>query len=195
MLLLLAGCKSKLDVYKEEAQQFCEVHNPSEWKAHVKKTGETNVKEELDRRVNSVVITEEFKKIVDELNKVEFMRELYSTAQAEISKLIQDKWECVYYREFYTVRFERSQGDMAAQPSEEGLITIVIDADGNITISSMELMDNQLETLRQGIETIATESPPKIVIKTRENTPKSTLNGVTGLLYKMGVRKATIISD
>ena len=55
-------------------------------------------------------------------------------------------------------------------------------------------MDNKPETLKDAIKTVAATSPPKVVVKTEENTPKDSLDSALRVLYEMGVKKSSIIT-
>jgi biopolymer transport protein ExbD len=128
------------------------------------------------------------------LDKVEFMRELYPTAQTKISKLTDEKWECPYYQEFYSVSFERQPGEAVTTDIDKDTVVIHIDAQGNYTVNSMELMDNEAQTLKDAVKTVAATSPPKVVVKTETNTPKVALDSALHVLYEMGVKKTQIVT-
>jgi len=194
VLVTTVSCGSEQATYKQEAKAFCEVHNPENWKDFAKTGSPGDLETELNKRIDKVVKTKAFKGVVAELNKVEFMRELYPTAQTKISELIGEKWECPYYQEFYSVSFERQPGEVMTTEIDKDTVVIGIDAQGNYTVNSMELMDNEPQTLKDAIKTVAATTPPKVVVKTSENTPKSALESALEALAEMGVKKARIIT-
>ena len=195
-IITAVGCNPEQENYKKEAAAFCEVHNPENWRAFAKTGSPGELQKELNSRIDQVVKTTAFKKIVAELNQVEFMRKLYPTAQSKISKLIGRQWECPYYKEFYTITFERLPKDTITTDidKDKDVVVIGIDAKGNYTVNSMELMDNAPETLKDAIKMVAATSPPKVVVKTEENTPKDSLDSALRVLYGMGVKHTSIIS-
>ena len=193
-LFVASGCESQQGILKKEANAFCEIHNPDNWKKFAKTGSPAELEKELNKRIDKTIKTKAFKDIIAELNQVEFMRELYPTAQLKISDLIGEKWDCPFYQEFYSVRFERYPAPPSATDISNDTIVLGIDANGNYTVNSMELMDNKPETLKDAIKTVAATSPPKVVIKTEENTPKESLDSALHVLYEMGVKKFTIIT-
>jgi hypothetical protein len=112
-LMLFVGFVNASDIenHKQEAKDFCEIHNPNNWKEFAKTASPDELEKELEKRVDKVVKTKAFKDIIAELNQVEFMRTLYPAAQTKISELIGEMWECPYYQEFYSVSFERQPGE------------------------------------------------------------------------------------
>ena len=111
---VVAGCGSEQETYKQEAQAFCEVHNPENWKAFAKTGSQAELEKELKRRIGKVVKSKAFNDILVQLDQVEFVRELYPAAQAKISALIGEKWVCPYYQAFYSLSFERQPDGTAA---------------------------------------------------------------------------------
>lgn len=194
VLVATVSCGQKQATYKQEAKAFCEVHNPENWKEFAKNGSPDKLAKELNKRIDKVVKTSALKNAIAELSKVEFMRELYPTAQTKISELIGEKWECPYYQEFYSVSFERQPGDAMTTDIDKETVVIGIDAQGNYTVNSMELMDNESQTLKDAIKTVAATTPPKVVVKTMENTPKAALESALSVAAEMGVKKARIIT-
>jgi hypothetical protein len=142
VLSTAVSCSSEQAKYKKEAKAFCEVHNPNNWKEFAKTGSPDELQKELETRIDKVVKTKAFKDIIAELNQVEFMRELYPTAQTKISELTGEKWECPYYQEFYSVSFERRPGEAVTTDIDKDTVVIHIEGQGNYTVNSMELMDN-----------------------------------------------------
>ena len=194
VLFAASGCESQQEILKKDASAFCEIHNPENWTEFAKTGSPAELEKELNKRIDKAIKTKAFKDVVAELNQVEFMRELYPTAQSKISNLIGEKWDCPYYQEFYSVRFERHPAPQSATDFSSDTVVLGIDANGNYTVNSMELMDNKPETLKDAIKTVAATSPPKVVVKTEENTPKDSLDSALRVLYEMGVKKSSIIT-
>jgi hypothetical protein len=194
LFLVVSACESQQEILKKEANAFCEIHNPENWKEFAKTGSPAELEKELNKRIDKAIKTKALKDVIAELNQVEFMRELYPTAQKKISNLIGENWDCPFYQEFYSVRFERHPAPPSAIYISNDTIVVGIDANGNYTVNSMELMDNKPETLKDAIKTVAATSPPKVVVKTEENTPKESLDSALHVLYEMGVKKSTIIT-
>ncbi len=190
----MAGCGSEQETYKKEAKAFCDVHNPEHWKEFAKTGSMADLEKELNSRIDKAVKSKAFKDILVQLDQVGFVRELYPTAQAKISALIGENWECPYYRAFYSLSFERQPEGAAAGDIDKDAVVVGIDAQGNYTVNSMELMDNAPQTLKDAIKTVAATSPPNVVVKTQENTPKEALDSALRVLFDMGIERTKIVS-
>jgi biopolymer transport protein ExbD len=193
ILVTSAACNSKQDTYRQEAKAFCEVHNPNNWKEYANAPGSVDLQKEVNRRVSEVIHTREFKQIVADLDKIQFARELYGAAQRKISALTGEPWDCPYYQQFYAVSFEQ-KGTSVPDLGDKNTVVVSIDNNGNYTVNTMELMNNEQDTLKQAILKVAATPPPKVIVKTSENTPKEAIDAVMNTLHDLGVKNATLVT-
>ena len=103
-------------VHQQEANDFCEVHNPDRWTNYWQGGSEENTElyyQKLAGDIKAIIKTEEFRKIFKdqlEIPPAEY-RKAYSNDyvyyRKKISALLDQDWDCEYLKYHYVVEFEK----------------------------------------------------------------------------------------
>ncbi len=193
MLLTLQGCRSEEQKLLLDAESFCQIHLKKNW-VDVDSSmpiGEFN--DLVIQRTTLVVKTEAFKTLIDELNTVEFYRELYPTAKEKIQTLTGKVWDCPEYEQFYRLQFKKIEGVGGDQKGGGGF-KLVITKEGSylvdgkaIDIDDSEIWDSQ----------VAAKITPDthFVITMSPETSDEYLSPLFNKLAQLGLQNIQVISE
>jgi hypothetical protein len=115
ILLPMPACKTNIfknETLLQDADSFCKVHALDNWKDLKRDISISEFNAQVKAKVKSVLNTKEFLTLLDDMDSVEFYREMYPTAKAKIESLTGNMWDCPAYQNFYKLK---SQPDNSEQ--------------------------------------------------------------------------------
>ncbi len=108
ILLLIPACKANdindNKLLLQDADAFCKIHSADIWKDLKRDISISEFNTLVKAKVKSVLKTKEFLNLLDDMDSVEFYREMYPTAKAKIESLTGSTWDCPAYQNFYKLK-------------------------------------------------------------------------------------------
>jgi biopolymer transport protein ExbD len=196
LLLLTTGCAPQSNIHTQEAAAFCEIYNPQNWKDFPENASLEEFNDELAKRISAIVVTEEFRKIFKLFND-ERHPNFYHSVKQQISELVGQEWDCLYFRNFYIKPRKEIQisidGISEVAPLEKGKEVVVsIDSDGKLYVDSNPLVNSNANTLVKAIQITATTDKPKIVVRVDSGAPHQAFITVIDAANQLGINKLSI---
>lgn len=163
------ACASQQNVYRQEADAFCKLHNPEIWNKRKQYTALENL-DYLNSQIKKTVKSAEFLAIFDNLAKTGY-KDFYKAIKPKISELIGEPWQCQYAKEFYALSWVR-KGDRASNVKP---LIIMIKKNGQIELEGKIYPDSSDSSYFQKLKMIVASKSNTIVIKMPAKTPQSKL--------------------
>ncbi len=114
ILLLMAACKTnefnnndpllQNELLLQDANAFCDIHTANYWADLPPDMSISEFNTQVKAKLKSVLKTEEFLTLLDDMDSVEFYREMYSTAKGKVESLTGTSWNCPAYQTFYELK-------------------------------------------------------------------------------------------
>ena len=199
--LLIIGCSSKTDTFKQEAQAFCELHAPENWRDY-KNTGlYSDFQDELVKRISKVVVSEEFRNIFKELSESPYSPDLnvYDFYKVRISKLIEQEWDCPNAKVFYPVEWRREpstpgQANLDGVDNDNAKLVIRLEQNGDYIINSETVAARNTEKIDRLLREL-TNKKPKVMVITADGVSKEQLLEAMQKLGQLGVVNLSIVTQ
>jgi len=180
------ACASNKAVYEREAQAFCSLHHPNQWKSRSEFTALENF-EYLNKKIKSNINSKAFLDIFDKLAAQSY-NNFYHAIRPEISKLVGHEWHCDAAKEFYTLNWEQVD---TAKDNNEIIITVLESGEFQIKHSRYKLSD--IEDIRHAITFKSKGKDQKILFKVPKKTSDKMLNLYLEPLRQIGIKYLTIV--
>ncbi len=188
--IALLGCNDPKLSYNKEAKIFCDLHKTENWEGGARRATNAELKVILDRKISEVAFSKKFEEIINDLDKIKFLKKLYSGAQEKIRTLTGEQWECPEYKEFYSVKFERITPKI--KPKNNSL-TINISSSGEVIVNG-ELMKNiTTEEFNKILTPMKLKSPVSVAITINKGASRVILNQVMQALKNTEVEDLVLI--
>jgi biopolymer transport protein ExbD len=192
---------SDVEKHKQEAKDLCEVYNPDNWVEFFKSSNPstTEIYSEIGKRIRKVATTDDFKAIYQDIYD-KYHPDVYNFTKERVSKLIGEKWECDYYRNFYFPRKEIVLDIDAVDKKTNPLlkrneIKVLIDSEGKLYINSDEALSPDKALIRKSIGNQPNYKQANIVIYADAKAPQQSFVSVVSTLSEMGFRKVSIATQ
>ena len=188
VLLTQSACASDLDIYRQEADAFCNLHHPDKWQSRSGYSALENL-EHLNAQIRSVIQSDEFLAVFERL-AAQGYDDFYAAIQPEISKLIEREWRCEAAKEFYAIQWQRAEAD-----NEQVVVPISVLADGRFQIGNSSFESSDIEGIGDAIRAASKGQVYKVLLKVPKNTTDEKLRDYFEPLRQLGVRKISLIYD
>jgi hypothetical protein len=197
--ILVVGCSSKTETYKKEAEAFCNVHNPENWRDYKNTGSYFEFQDELVKRISKVVVSEEFRNIFKKLSEDDSRPDAYSFYKTEIEKLTGEEWNCPYAKDFYSVEWKSEhitpgQPTSAASDGETEELVIRLEQNGDYIINSEKVAAQDSEKIDQLLKEFLNKNP-KVKIITADGVSKEQLLEAMDKLSHLGVTHVSIVTQ
>ncbi len=185
VLLMQSACASDLDVYRQEAEAFCELHSPDKWQSRSDYSALENL-EYLNAQITTVIKSEEFLDIFERL-AAQGYDNFYATIQPEISSLIQQEWHCEAAKEFYGVQWQR-----ADTGNGQVVVPVTVLSDGAFEVGDARFESSDIRGMGDAIHAASKGQAYKVLLKVPENTTDDRLRNYFEPFRQLGVRKISV---
>jgi hypothetical protein len=195
ILLSMPACKandiSKTEALLQDADAFCKVHTLDNWKDLKRDISISELNTLVKAKVKSVLKTKEFLNLLDDMDSVEFYREMYPTAKAKIESLTGSTWDCPAYQNFYKLK---SQPDNPEQSKILEPQIIVNSSDQYFLLGDpISLSTDKLEIFIHSRTKDQTDSP--IIILLKAGATDLALQKLFKALSSLKVTNVRVISE
>ncbi len=184
------GCSKATLLYDQEAKVFCDLHDVENWEGGARRASNAELKSILDQKVSEVKFSNEFQKIINDLDEIKFVKKLYPSAQEKIQAFTGELWECPAYKEFYSVKFERITPKI--EPKQSSLI-INISASGDVVVNDSLVRNTTGIEFNKVISSLELQSPVSATITVDKGAPEEILNQIMEALKNTDVEKLAVI--
>jgi len=183
IFFLQSACASnQQEVYKHEAEVFCNLHQPERWKSRSEYTVLENF-EHLNKEIKKNIHSKAFLAIFDKLATQEYDN-FYETIRPEISQLIGQEWQCDAAKIFYAIKWQKVDNT-----KDKNEITITVLNNGEFQIQQSRYKPSEIQAIRLAIK----PETNKILFKVPQNTSSEILNQYLEPLRKIGVKNLSIL--
>lgn len=148
LLFQQTACTNQVEVYKHEADAFCKLHHPDQWKSRAGYSALENF-DYLAERIRGTIKSGAFLDIFERLSKQGYVG-FYEVIQPEISKLVGQDWRCEDAKAFYTIKWER-----AGAGKKEVVIEIAVLKDGMFKIHETKYKLSNHEGINKAVQAIS----------------------------------------
>ncbi|WNO10472.1 hypothetical protein [Teredinibacter sp. KSP-S5-2] len=193
LLLLLVSCDSGTEKYKQDAKAFCDVFAVENWKEFKSELSFEELNDLVIARSKSAVKTKAFSALIEELDKVEFFRDLSPTAKGKIQELTGEEWSCPDYEKFYQLTIRKASVSSEAN-SKVSEFQIEIGAQGRYFIQGKEI--DIYDDVVWGKEISSKVTPDTLLtINMQSGVNDEQLKPLFIRLSAMGVKNVQVISE
>ena len=190
--VLLSGCTQSIASNKQallrDANAFCDIHEAKHWKDISPTTPITEFNKIIDERVRQSVKSDEFYKLIESMNSVEFYRQMYPTAKIRIEEITGVAWDCPAYKEFYSIKTNRDHSVSQANEAD-----IVITKEGNYLVQN-KIVKLTSASLKAALD--HNNNPrSKLIIKLDSGASDELLNPLFQALSQLGIENVSVLSE
>jgi hypothetical protein len=187
LFLSQAGCSSDTgkEIYRQEAQAFCDIHQPEKWTNRAKFTVQENY-DYLQEQINSVIRSPEFLAIFKRLSDRGY-KNFYHAIQPEISKLIGKEWTCPDAEAFYNMKWEKVDAQ-----SQLITVTLTVLPDEKLQIDNDVISLSDTDSIATAIKASAQGRDYKVMLRVPEGTTDSTLSTYFSPLIKLKIKNVSV---
>lgn len=190
--VLLSGCTQNTTYSKQslanDAKAFCDIHEAKHWKDITPSTSVKELNEIANSRARNAIKTSEFNNLLNEMNAIEFYRQMYPTAKSKIEKITGEVWNCEAYKDFYTVNTSR---DSIISNKSEADIVITKAGEYLIQDKAVEITPTSLKAALQSDK----HPRSKIIIKLNTGASDDLLGPLFQALAPLGIENVSVLSD
>jgi len=163
-LVLLGACDSKQETFKREASAFCDVHKMEHWKDY-KNTGSfLDFQDELVKRINKVLVTDEFRDIFKRLSEDDSRPDPYLFFQTEIKKLTGAAWDCPEVQAIWSVKWNKAS-EQSIDGQESPAVSIEIKGNGDYLLNQKRIAAKNKDALQSIlIQADISNSPVELLV-------------------------------
>jgi hypothetical protein len=187
ILLAPLACASNQEIYINEAQAFCEIHNPEQWKDRVNYSAQENF-DYLSERIRSVVKSEGFLQIFDKLSQQGYA-DFYRAIQPQISRLVGEEWQCEHAKSFYALQWVR-QGETSGS---EKVTIIAITGKGTVEINGKIFPTSEDAVYKAELAAVAKTKDSKILLKVPAGTDSKRLEQFLKPMRELKIKKLSVL--
>lgn len=188
--ITLISCSEPKLSYNQEAKIFCNLHKVENWEGGMRRITNEELKIILDRKISEVAFSKKFKEIINDLDKIKFLKQLYPGAKEKIRTLTGEPWECPEYKEFYSVKLERITPKIEPKYSS---LTINISSSGEVVVNGTLIKDITAEEFNKIISSIELKPPVSATVTMNKGASEEILNQVMQTLKKTAIKHLVLI--
>jgi len=200
LVLVLTACSQDTATNKQllinDANVFCEIHGLQHWKeTPPDNAASQELNQMIRKRVLNVLETDEFRKVVIEMESVEHFSQIYPQAKSKVEKIIGQSWDCPAYKEFYSLTFTSIDGGEGLKVNNYklGEVDIFITKDGKYLYKNkpIKLTTEALKSI------LVQDNAPKVelVVELEKGTSKILLEPLYQAAYQLEVKAISVISQ
>lgn len=188
--ITLIGCNETKLSYNQEAKIFCDLHKTESMEGGARRATNAELKVILDRKISEVAFSKKFKEIINDLDKIRFLKNLYPGAQEKIRTLTGEQWECPEYKELYSVKFERITPKI--EPKHNS-ITINISNSGEVIVNGGLMTNITAEEFNKIISSLELKTPVSATVTITKGASGDILNQVMQALKNTEVEDLVLV--
>jgi hypothetical protein len=183
-LSLTSACTAQTSQLEQEAQAFCDLHNPTYWQDREGYTATENI-DHMASLIRDTITHRAFLEIFNRLANQKY-ENLYTSIKPEISRLLGHEWSCVNAEQFYTIKWQRiNQGNQLEIP--------IIGGSDYLLIDNTKLQLDDIEGIKQEIQKIAKNRPYIVNLYINSEHTTQDINQYLAPLSQAGVERVTLI--
>jgi biopolymer transport protein ExbD len=187
--------------YKAEADAFCELYNPSNWKHLPKEASGQEIFGVIWDGYNKVIKSEKFKTATTGFEKSD-IQAYYQSVPGRIERLISEKWHCRYFDDFYlpsqrvtSLKIEGLQ-DLRIDPNRPENLVIGINQAGEVFLNNAALAASTEKIITLAVKNEvgkATMKDFQFIIYADKGAPLEVFTLLINTLYKLGISDIKLI--
>ena len=191
------GCSNKgasKDVLARDSMLFCDLHDVKHWRHIPSDMPIDEFHQLVNKRLKSKLKTSEYLTLVDELEKVEFYRQLYPEAKKRIEAIIETDWQCPQFKDFYSIELNKvAEGEgLPVRIGSEVVAEIVVKPGSEYYLNGepLNLNSDELEKFVEG-----RDKDQSLTVKMNDDTTDADFQNLLKRLAVLNVSNVSVISD
>lgn len=193
-LFLIVSCDSmQKSSWLEEASTFCGTHELSNWKDIAEDISVQEFNKLAIDRLKSNLKTDEFRKIADEIQDIEFYHNIYPDTQSKIETITGEAWHCEAFEKFYSLSISTTNNSL--EPSAISKTVNILYSNSRYTIDESFLDLSSEKDTKEKI--IGNQDPDKIqvLITVDGEVNIDSMKPLFDVLAGFGVQKISLIEQ
>jgi len=192
---LLAGCGESNSIADSEVSKdaiaLCQSYSEDNWKDVDRSVSIEEFNAVIGQRVKSELQTDAVKVVVDEINGIDFYREIYPHVKSKMEKLTKGKWDCPALEAFYSLNITKDGSDGASQLKK---ITITAAGDYLFSGKGISPISENIDDIKSEL-VVGDKVASKVLVVMEAGTNDQQLEPLFKILADLGIENVSVHSD
>ncbi len=192
---LLASCGEFTSVTEsgisKDAITLCQYYKEDNWKDVDRSASIEEFNTVVGQRIKTELQSDAVKAVVDEINDIEFYREIYPHVKLKMEKLTNEEWSCPALEAFYSLSITKHHSDEASQPKE---ITVTAAGDYLFSGKSISPISENIDDIKSEL-IVGDKVASKVLVVMESGTNDQQLEPLFKILADLGVENVSVHSD